>query len=214
MSAVATAVVGGSLLSGYMSSQAQQGAAETAAGAQGAASAAGIAEQRRQFDYVQQLLRPYIELGQSALGAQQNLIGLGGQAAQRQAMSELEGSPQCTSLMQQGENAMLQNASATGGLRGGNIQGALAQFRPQLLNQLIDNQFARLGNLTSMGQASATGQAAAAQNQGSNIASLLAAQGQAQAGAALAGGQAQANMWGSIGGGIGSLGMMRSVGMF
>ena len=56
----------------------------------------------------------------------------------------------------QGENAMLQNAAATGGLRGGNLQGALAKFRPQVLSQLINQRMAQLGGLAGMGQQAAT----------------------------------------------------------
>lgn len=214
MAWVAVAVGGASLISGWMGSEAQSGAASDAAGAQSAASAAGIAEQRRQFDYIQELLKPYVEAGSGAMGAQQNLLGLSGPGAQQQAISALEGSPQFAAMQQQGENTLLQNASATGGLRGGNMQGALAQFRPQLLNQMVENQFARLGGLSSMGQASAAGQANMAQQTGGNIANLLGQQGQAQAGAALAQGQATANMWSGLGGTAGSLGMMKLLKMF
>lgn len=214
MAWAAVAIGGASLIGGMMSADAQRSSSSEAAGAQSAASAAGIAEQRRQFDYIQNLLKPYVDAGNSAMGAQQNLLGLSGQEAQQQAITQLEQSPQFYAMQQQGENALLQNASATGGLRGGNIQGALAQFRPQLLNQMVENQFSRLGGLSSMGQASATGQAAAAQNTGNSVSTLLGQQGQAQAGAALAGGQATANMWGNIGGTVGNLAMMRSLGMF
>jgi hypothetical protein len=86
-----------------------------------------------------------------ALSQQAALAGLGGAASQRQAIGMVEQSPQMQALVQQGENALLQNASATGGLRGGNIQAALAQFRPQMLAGLIDQQYARLGGLTSTG---------------------------------------------------------------
>lgn len=208
MSAIATAVVVGSALTGSMSSGAQSSAADAAAGAQTDASIRGIAEQQRQFDYIQQLLKPYVESGVGAIGAQQGLLGLSGPEAQQQAITALEQSPQFYALQKQGENALLQNAAATGGLRGGNIQGALAQFRPQLLSQIIENQFGRLGQLSGLGQASAAGQAAAAQQTGNSIAGLLGQQGQAQAGAAMAAGQGQANMWGNVGSSIGTLGMM------
>ncbi|WP_449405980.1 hypothetical protein [Massilia phosphatilytica] len=36
--------------------------------------------------------------------------------------------PRFQALQQQGNDAILANASATGGLRGGNVQGALGQF--------------------------------------------------------------------------------------
>ncbi len=56
-----------------------------------------------------------------------------GMEAQQGAISGLEGSPIFQALARQGEDAILQNASATGGLRGGNVQGALGQFRPAAL---------------------------------------------------------------------------------
>lgn len=194
------AVGGATIASGMMAGD----AAEDAANAQAGASAAGIAEERRQFEAIQKLLKPYIDAGSGALGAQQNLIGLGGADAQRQAIQGLETSPQFTSMVQQGENALLQNASATGGLRGGNLQAGLAQFRPQLLSQLIQSQFGNLGQISGMGQASATGQAAMGQQSGSNIAALLAQQGAAQAGGILGQQQAYAAIPSAIAGGLGA----------
>jgi hypothetical protein len=117
-------------------------------------------------------------------------------------------------LQQQGENALLQNASATGGLRGGNLQAALAQFRPQLFSQLIESQYGKLGALSGLGQASAAGQAAAAQQTGSDIATLLGQQGAAQAGSALASGQAQANAWGNVGQSIGNVATLKALKVF
>lgn len=214
MAWVAVAVVGGSVVSGMLASDAQQSAASTAAGAQTAASEAGIAEQRRQFDAIQKLLAPYVSSGETAIGAQKNLIGLGGAGEQQKAIEGLQNSPQFQMLQQQGENALLQNASATGGLRGGNLQAALAQFRPQILSQLIESQYGKLGALSGLGQASAAGQAAAAQQTGSDIAALLGQQGAAQAGSALASGQAQAQAWGSVGQSIGSVAALKAMKVF
>ena len=104
-----------------------------------------------QQDYVKSLFNPYSQGGSNALQAQQNLLGLGGDGAQSAAISQLNNSPYMQELMKQGESALLQNASATGGVRGGNTQGALAQFRPGMLNQLIQQQYANLGGLSSMG---------------------------------------------------------------
>lgn len=214
MSGIATAIVGGSIITGMMASDAQSSAAETAAGAQTQSSAASIAETRRQFDLVQKLLEPYVGAGASALGAQQALLGLSGTEAQRQAISALETSPQFEALARQGETAMLQQASATGGLRGGNIQSALAQYRPQLLSQMIENQFSKLGTISGLGQASAAGTGAAAQTAGGTIANLLQQQGQAAAGAALASGQAQAQMWGNVGSSIGQVATLKALKVF
>ena len=179
--------------------------AEKAAAAQTAAAEAGITEQRRQFDIMAELMSPYVAAGTGALEGQQNILGLGGADAQQQAISGIEQSPFFQSQLAQQEDALLQNASATGGLRGGNTQAALAQFRPALLNQMVQQQFGNLGGLTGIGQASAAGQAAAGQQTGMNIANLLGQQGQAQAGAALAAGNQRAQNFGNalqIGGAI------------
>jgi hypothetical protein len=85
-------------------------------------------------------------------------------------------------LAQQGEEAILQNASATGGLRGGNVQGALAQFRPALLNQFLEQQYTRLGDLTKVGQASAAGVGASGITSATNIGQAYTQAGQARAG--------------------------------
>lgn len=159
-------------------------AAERAGQTQAAAAQAGVEEQRRQFDKLVELMAPYTAVGVPAVTAQQALLGLQGAPAQEQAIAALESSPQMQALIQQGENALLQQASATGGLRGGNIQAALAQFRPEMLSKMIQQQYQNLGGLTQIGQASAAGQATAGMQSASDVANLL-----ANRGAALAGGQ-------------------------
>ena len=169
----------------------QSGKASQKAGeAQSEASQAGVEEQRRQFDKFVELLSPYTKAGTGSLAAQQNILGLNGAAAQKQAISEIETSPYFQSTAQQGENAILQNASATGGLRGGNTQGALAQFRPQLLNQLVQQQYQNLGGITTLGQNSAAQTGSAGMASANNIGNLLAQGGAAQAGGII--GQANA----------------------
>ncbi len=214
MSGIATAVVAGSVITGVMASNAQSDAAESAAGAQTASSQASIEEQRRQFGAVQKLLSPYSNAGNKSLEHQLNFLGINGTQAQGDMIRGLSESPEMAAMLQQGENAILQNASATGGLRGGNIQATLAQFRPQLLSQMIQNRFSQLGTISGLGQASAAGQAAAAQQTGANIGNALTQQGQAAAGAALAQGQAQAQMWGNIGSSIGNVATLKALKVF
>jgi hypothetical protein len=153
--------------------------------AQQQASQAGIDEQRRQFDAIQKLLQPYTAAGSGALTQQQALLGMGTPEAQQQAITAIQGSPQFQTLQQQGEEAILSRASATGGLRGGNVQAALAQFRPSLLSSLIEQQYNRLGGLTAIGQNAAAGVGNAGMSTGGNIATLLGRQGQAEAGGIL-----------------------------
>lgn len=157
-------------------------AAEDAADAQSASAEKGADETRRQFDKMVELLEPYTKAGPGALTGQQDILGLNGRAAQQAAISGIEDSAYFRSTAQQGENAILQNASATGGLRGGNTQGALAQFRPQLLNQLVQQQYANLGGITQLGQNSATQTGVAGMNSANQIAGLYGQQGAAQAG--------------------------------
>lgn len=181
-------------------------AAGKAADAQSEASQAGIDEQKRQFDKLVELLSPYSKAGEGSLAAQQNILGLNGSAAQQAAISGIEQSPYFQATAQQGENAILQNASATGGLRGGNTQGALAQFRPALLNSLVQQQYQNLGGITSLGQNSAAQQGNAGMQSANNIGNLLSQQGSAQAGGYL--GQANAtNQFLQNLGGIGGLGI-------
>ena len=132
-----------------------------------------INELRGQYGGAENLFAPYINAGSNALGGQLDLAGLNGPEAQSTAIAALEGSPEFQARIQQGENALLQNASATGGLRGGNTQAALAQFRPRVLSDLINNQYSRLGGLAGSGLNTAGAQANLGQALGSNIASLL-----------------------------------------
>jgi hypothetical protein len=175
-------VVGGSQLLG---SSMQASAAGDAAAIQAGAAGEGIAEQRRQFDSLQALLKPYTEAGLPALEQQQALLGLRGPEEERAAIERISGGERFQEITRQGEEAILSRASATGGLRGGNVQQALAQFRPQVLNQLIEEQYGRLGGMTTLGQRSAAGVGAAGMETGENVANLLGQQGAARAGGEL-----------------------------
>ena len=162
-------------------------------------------------------LDPYQSGGAQAFQQQQNILGLGDPGSQQAAYDAMAQSPQFQAMQQQGENAMLQNASATGGLRGGNMQAALAQFRPELLNELMQKQYSNLGgiagaglqtaqNAASMGQASAAGQAAQGIQSGNAIAGLLGQQGAAQAGGMIAGSK-------GVGSGLGQLMQVGKMGL-
>jgi hypothetical protein len=218
-SAVATA--GAGIYSANKSAKAAKQAAQTQAESQDRA----IEEQRSQFQQLQETLRPYVEAGKvdltqpyigagpGALQAMQGLAGLRGAGEQQAAINQIQQGAQFQELARQGEQGILQNAAATGGLRGGNVQAALAQFRPALLNQLIESQYGKLAGLTQLGstsaenllrlgQASAAGVGAAGQQSAQNIGNLMAAQGAAQAGGIIGAANAQAQGLGSISGGL------------
>lgn len=200
---VAAAVVAGSIGGAYLSSRASKSAAETAANAQQQSAQAGISQQQQMFDAFQKALAPYANAGMPALTAQQDLLGLNGAPAQQTAINNIQSMPYYQGLVKQGESGILANASATGGLRGGNVQAALGQFQPQLLASLIQQQFSNLGGISRMGQASAAGVGDAGLQTGNDVANLLGQQGAAQAGSALAGGRAMSNMYNAFGNSLG-----------
>lgn len=202
---IATAIIGSAVVGGLMSSKAQKSAAKSASQAQTQAADASIAEQRRQFDAVTQLLAPYIGAGNTAMTRYMALGGMAGPEAQQRILDEIQTGPEFGALVRSGEEAILQSASATGGLRGGNTQAALAKFRPEILSSLIRDEYSRLGGLINTGQASAAGQASAGMQTGANIGNLFERQGAAQAGYNLARGQATADLWGNIAGSIGTV---------
>jgi len=160
--------------------------------------------QSQGYEQQQALLKPILEDKQyEQMGIDQ----------QRQAIQQIEQGPLYQELAKQGEEAILAASSATGRRGSEGTQSALARYRPQLLNQLIDQQYARLAGLTSvgqagaqnllsLGQASAAGQAGAAAQSGNAISGLLASQGAAQAAGIMGAGQAQAQGIAGIGSAI------------
>ena len=198
--AVGIGVAAGGLGAAAMTSN----AAKSASNAQSAAAQAGINQQNQQFAAVQKLLSPYVSAGTSALTRQQDLNGDNGASAQAAAIAALQSSPQYTSALAAGNNNILANASATGGLRGGNVQGALGQFAPSLLTQTINDQYSRLGSMSALGENAAAGTGNAALSTGNQISGLLQQQGAAQAGGALAGGAAGTGYVNALAGGLGA----------
>ena len=137
-----------------------------------------------------------------------NANGMGGisaDQAQQSAISNLAGGAQFGELVKQGEYGLLANQSATGGLRGGDTMAAMAQFRPAMLQSLIDKQLANYGGIAANGQNAAAMTGTAAQNAGAQVNAALGDRGAAQAGASLASGQAWSNAGSGILNTLGSL---------
>ena len=159
--------------------------AKNAAEAQQQGAELGMAEQKRQFDMLQQLMQPYVQSGTGALQGQNDLLGLNGFDKQQGAISNIENSPFFKSQYQHAENALLQNASATGGLRGGNMQEALADNRSNLLFNNVQQQLQNLSGVASNGQSAAAGLGGQGLQFGQNIAQGYNDIGQAQGGYAM-----------------------------
>lgn len=208
MSGIATAVTAGVV--GVAGAVAQDRAASKASKAQKNASRDAIANEQDQFAQIRELLAPYVMAGDQATQSQLGLLGLLGDEAQRKAIFNVEQGPEFRTLIKQGEESILANASATGGLRGGNTQQALSEFRPQLLNQLLNERFSKLGELAGRGQASAAGQASLQQQSAGNISNLLGQVGAANAGRAIAQGNAIAGGLGAVGNAVGQFQLLKS----
>ncbi|TDV06069.1 hypothetical protein [Paraburkholderia caballeronis] len=218
----------------------QAAAAQTAAGDQESAALAGINQQKDEFDQIQKLLAPYVSAGTTALtgynGATSqygntltqlnNLTGANGASAQQTALSGLTSNPLYTTAMNLGQQAILANASATGGLRGGNTISSLGYLPQQILANVQQQQIGNLGasltgtqglaglfgQLYGIGENAAAGTGNAGIQTGNNITSLLGQQGAAQAGAALAQGNATASGLNSLGSLLGNTTALNNIG--
>lgn len=196
IAAITSAVT--SIGGGLLQRNTQRQAAAQASDAQIQMSEAGMNELRTQFANLQELLKPYVEVGPEALQGQRAIVGLGGPAEEAAQIARIEQSPLFQAQVRQGEEALLQGASATGGLRGGNIQAALAQFRPGMLQSQIDLQYERLGGLTTLGQKSAAAQAGAGMGLAESLSGLYGDIGASRAGRAMAEQRAQGQFQGGL----------------
>lgn len=172
---IAGAVIGGG--ASLLSSSNASSAAQQATAAQSAASQAAIAEQQREFDTQQKNLQPWLTAGTNALSSQSDLLGLNGAGAQQNAISSLQSSPLYQSLFNTGQNTVLNNAAATGGLRGGNATNSLYNLGQSTLASVIQNQLSNLGAISNTGQGTGTALGQLGGNSASAIASLLQQQG-------------------------------------
>ena len=201
---IALLVAGGVAVSNLIAAGVGAISARRASNTQADAAQSALNLQTEQFGNIQEILKPYVEAGNAATEQQQALSGAAGPEAQRAAIAQIEGGPQFQSMVDQGENAILANASATGGLRGGNVQGALAQFRPQVLSSLIDQRFDQLGGIAQRGAGAAGGAASAFGAQAGLGTDTLIEQGAARAGGQLAVGEALAGIPGGVMEGVGT----------
>lgn len=131
---------------------------------QEAASTLGINEARDANVFAQRQFSPYSQAGLKGQEAYLALLGQSGANAQQQAIAGLENTPGYQAQLQTGQRALLQNASATGGLRGGNVQQGLAEFGSGLFGQYYQNQLNRLQELQNLGFNAAGNMAQSRQN--------------------------------------------------
>ena len=103
-----------------------------------------------------QMLQPYMQQGGQANQLQAALSGALGLEAQKKAYADYQNSPGVQWAQQQGEQSVLRNAAAAGGLGGGNTLKALQAFGTGLALQDYGNNFSRLGQVADRGYGAAT----------------------------------------------------------
>lgn len=177
------------------------GASKKAAKAQTEAFGQAIDEERRQYDTTRSDLLPWLTAGQSALSGLLDIVGLNGTDKQQAAINGIQSGPLFQSEYRQGTEAILQNAAATGGLRGGNTQHSLANFGSDLLAQEIERQYAKLGGISGAGAQTGSTLGGLGANSANAIAGLFGNIGQAKAGGILG----QAAGWTQAAQGFGNL---------
>lgn len=211
-----TALLGGALISGGASVL----GASKASGAAKDASQAQLQSQREQLAYLREvdaLPRQYREAALAKLAGTYGVGGaveggLEGMAGQQQLIEQAQASPLYGAIMggqQAGEEAILRNASATGGLRSGNVQQNMYDYNTQLQNQaLLQSYNQQLQGLQGI---------AGLPGQTENITNVMGAMGTTQA----QGIQAQGQAWqqglqgvsGAVGQGVGNYMLGKGMGL-
>lgn len=157
--------------------------------AQSSVEAAEIAAQgqREALDYIKEVERLPQQYRGEALTQLAGIFGLpGGQGSQQQFIDQAMQSPiyqQMVGNRAQGEEAILRNASATGGLRSGNTNANLYDYNTRLENEALTTAYGQqLQGLTGM---------ANLQTNPGQVANMIAAPGNTTAQGIVAGAQAQ-----------------------
>jgi hypothetical protein len=103
----------------------------------------------RQYGMIQSDLQPMIAAGSAGIPA---LMAGAGLTDNTQAIQDITGSASFIAQKAQGEDAMRQQAAASGQLNSGQLDVNLGQYTPQLLMTMLNDRYASLGNLVNMGQ--------------------------------------------------------------
>ena len=206
MTWAAVAIAGATVVSGYMSSQAQSKAAQTqadaAARAQSQLLAAGY-EGAEKYE-------PWVVAGKTALSD----IGANKDYFQRQfGAADLNETmaPGYAFRLKQGQGANLQASNVSGGMVGGNALRSLQDYTQNFASGEYANAFNQyqaqrtniynqLSDIAKMGLTGATGQANALIGTGTNVASVTSGLGNAQAASQIA----QGNIMGNTAQGLGN----------
>jgi hypothetical protein len=141
---------------------------KTAANASREAADTSVAFQREALDYLKQSQEPLLQAQQFGLTGLMDFYG----GNQQGLIDQVQANPFYQSMVSQGEEAVLRNAAATGGLRGGNVQQALAQNSQNVLQGLTNQYLGGFGQLAGY-QPNTAGVAQATSNIGTQWRKVL-----------------------------------------
>ena len=148
---------------------------------------AQLQAQREQLDFLKGVQAPVLQLRDKALPQLYGFYDPSNPQGQQQFIDQAEASPFYQRQKEVGEQAVLRNAAATGGLRTGAANQALAGFNTDLLNRTVNQNLQSLGSfaqtpietsqisnvLGQMGQTQAQGYQAQAQANQGTLGNLL-----------------------------------------
>lgn len=184
----AIATIGGALIS--------SDSASNAADTQAASTAAGIAEQQRQFDLTRSDFAPYRAAGTQALGQLQTDINKPTTAA------DVMQDPGYQFGLDQGQQALDRKEAASGGRISGAALKAADRYATGYAStgynaayQRRQDRLNRLASIAQIGQTSTNSSASAGSQAANAISDMTTAQGNASGAAKLA----QGNIWGNAG---------------
>lgn len=152
------------LLGGFLESQGSKDASR----ASERASAAAIAEQRRQYDQTRQDMQPWLTAGTGALNRLQD-------------PNAFTASPSYNWIKNESFRDIGNQFSASGGAKSGNALRALQDRGANLASMEYNNWFNQQSNLAGLGQTSAQNLGSFGANSAGNIGNLLQGQGNARA---------------------------------
>ena len=177
MSGVVTAV--GAVAAAGIGAAGAMSAASTASKATRRASDAAIKAQQDALAQQERLASPYLQLGQSAIPAYQQLLGIGadGKLDPKLAQETLRNMPGYQFAQQEGQRGTLQAAGAMGMGLSGNTLAALDRYNTGLADQTYQDELRNLLAPVQLGQAAATNQAANVGAAGANIGNIQQQQG-------------------------------------
>ncbi len=162
---IAAAIAGSAALTYLGTTQASEAAAKGAkTAAQGQERAAEIQaqSQREQLDYLKEINALPTELRNEALTQLGGMSGIGDVNTQQEILDRAKSSPFYEDMVRAGEEGVMRGASATGGLRSGNVQSALYDERRRALQTAYGSEVSNLRGLAGL----PTGQESIAQTMG------------------------------------------------